>query len=281
MKSALIATDFSAEAEAARRRAASIARETGLGGTIVHVLPASLPADMHLEAASQAQKALALVTEEMTRDGLRFEPHLASGQVADALASAARQHDMIVAGARGEDVLLAFSLGRTSTRLVRQCDQPVLIVKRPPDEPYRRVVVAVDFSEPSYAAAAFGTRVAPNATFTCVNAFEVEFESILTRGGATQERIEEHRRQAHEAAMAKMSAFAARLPLPTSAAKQIVVRGYPSRVILDWTDREAAQLVVIGKHAAGIVERTLVGSVSLRVLELAKCDVLVVPEQNS
>jgi nucleotide-binding universal stress UspA family protein len=35
---------------------------------------------------------------------------------------------------------------------------------------------------------------------------------------------------------------------------------------------------VIGKHAAGAIERLFVGSVAHQVLDMAQCDVLVVPE---
>jgi nucleotide-binding universal stress UspA family protein len=46
---------------------------------------------------------------------------------------------------------------------------------------------------------------------------------------------------------------------------------------VDCATQVGAQLVVVGKHAAGIVEKLFVGSVALRVLETAQCDVLVVP----
>jgi nucleotide-binding universal stress UspA family protein len=50
-------------------------------------------------------------------------------------------------------------------------------------------------------------------------------------------------------------------------------------VILDCAAQAGAQFIAIGKHAAGVVERLLVGSVALKVLEMAPCDVLIVPER--
>lgn len=280
-KAALIATDFSTEAEAARRRAAGIAKETGLSGAIAHVLPASLPVELHLEAAASAQRALGMVVDEMKREGLAFEPRLLSGNVAGKLIDAARDYDMVIAGARGEDFVVDFALGRTSTRLVRAADRPILIVKNPPEGAYRRVVAAVDFSEPSFAAAAWGAAIAPQAHFDLVNAFEVEFESAMRLGGATDDKIAAYRQQAREKAMADLADFSRRLALSAARTSPTATRGYPPRVILDSARRASAQLVVIGKHAAGVVERYLVGSVALQVLEMAKCDVLVVPEARS
>jgi nucleotide-binding universal stress UspA family protein len=279
LQSALIATDFSGEASSAMHRAASVAKETSLHGALVHVLPGSLPPDMHVGAASQAQKALALVADEMKREGLRFEPRLLSGDISGELARAAAQFDMVVAGARGEGVLLDFALGRTSVRLVRESPRPTLIVKRPPEGPYRRVVAAVDFSEPSLAAAACGAQTAPKGGFNLVHAFQVEFESALRLGGAAEDKVQMYRREAREKAMDAMNKFAGPLALPRERLWPTVVHGYAPKVIVDGAAQAGAQLIVIGKHAAGVVERFFIGSVALRALEMAQCDVLIVPEK--
>lgn len=281
MKSALIATDFSREAEAARHRAASIAKEASLGGAIVHVVPGSLPSEIQVESASRAQGALALVAEEMKRGGLEFEPRLLSGEITEELARAAEEFDIVIAGGRTQRILLDFVLGRTWMRLVRRCERPTLIVKRPLDAPYRRVVAAVDFSEPSFAAAARAIEIAPNADFNLVHAFEVEFESSLRLGGATEDKIHAYRRQAREKAMAQMAGFARRLALPSVQMWSTTTLGYPPKVILDCAEQDDAELVVLGKHSAGAIEQLLIGSVALQVLEMAKCDVLVVPETAS
>lgn len=276
--SLLMATDFSAEAGFAARRAAALAKQCAMAGELVHVVPASLPAELHMRAATQAQQALALIAEELRREGMSVEIRLLSGTVASELAAAAVPHDLVVAGARGEDVLLDFALGRTSLRLVRESQRPTLLVKRPAESAYRRVVAAVDFSEPSFAAAARGARIAPRADFHLVNAFEVEFESSLRYAGVAQDKIDDYRREARDNAMAALEAFAERLGVPRERVWRSATHGYPPRVICGHAARVGADLVVIGKHAAGRVERALIGSVALQVLESAPCDVLVVPE---
>lgn len=278
IRSALIATDFSAAANSATSRAASIAGETGLHGALIHVLPGTLPAEFHLHAASQAQRALAVVAGGLEEQGLRFAQRLVSGEVSGELARAASEFDMVIAGARGEDILLDFALGRTSNRLVRKSPRPTLIVKCPAERPYRRVLAAVDFSEPSRAAALYGAQIAPQADLDLVHAFEVEFESAMHRGGVDQDKIKAYRDRARVQALASMNDFSASLGLPATRIWPWVMRGYPPKVILDRAKQMGAQLIVIGKHAAGIVEQALLGSVALQVLRDAECDVLVVPE---
>jgi nucleotide-binding universal stress UspA family protein len=280
LASALVATDFSDEAHAAVQRAAQIATETGIRGELIHVLPGSLPASLHIGAAAQAQQALGVVADEMKRRGLSFESRLVSGEIAGRLAAAASAFDMVIAGARGAGHVMHFLLGRTSTRLVRNSARPILIVKRPPQGPYHRVVAAVDFSQPSLEACAYALRIAPQASFHVVHAFEVEFESSLRLGGAAEEQIHAYRQRARDEALDEMDKSVDKLGHPAERISRVVEHGIPPRVILDAASKTDAELIVLGKHAAGIVEKLVVGSVALRVLEQAACDVLVVPEAS-
>src|SRR5689334_14246476 len=128
LSSALLATDFSDESGWAARRAASIAAETGLRGTLVHVLPAPLPPDLHVSAASKAQQALSAVAEQLRADGASFEPKLLSGDFDGELARAASGFDLVISGARGGEVLLDFAIERASMRVVRGSQRPALVV---------------------------------------------------------------------------------------------------------------------------------------------------------
>jgi nucleotide-binding universal stress UspA family protein len=141
------------------------------------------------------------------------------------------------------------------------------------------VLAAVDFSEPSRAAAAFGGLIAPKADCDFVHAFEVEFDSTLRLAGTEEDQIERYRREAREKAMAAMDNFVRRLAIPRERIWPVVTRGYPPKVILDRAQQAGAQLIVVGKHAAGVVEGVLIDSVALQVLEMAQCDVPVVPER--
>jgi nucleotide-binding universal stress UspA family protein len=245
---------------------------------LLHVLPASLPPDLHVAAAGRAQEALAAEAEALARHGVSAAPQLGSGDAGAELVKAAAAHDLIVLGARGQDVLRDFATGRTALRVVRESRRPALLVKHAPEGPYRRVIAAVDFSEPSLHAASGGLALAPGAQFDLLNAFEVDFESSLRLAGVASDQIERYRREARDKAMAALEAFADRLGVARGRVWPVATHGYPARVICDHAARTGAELIVIGKHCAGLVERALIGSVALQVLENAPCDVLVVPE---
>ena len=55
-----------------------------------------------------------------------------------------------------------------------------------------------------------------------------------------------------------------------------VVGGSPKQAILDEADEFKADLIVLGSHGRGRVERFLLGSVSLAVVTHAKCSVEIV-----
>lgn len=56
-----------------------------------------------------------------------------------------------------------------------------------------------------------------------------------------------------------------------------VEHGRPGPVICQIAGDEVFDLIVIGSHGAGVIERVLLGSVSHHVVDHARCPVLVVP----
>ena len=60
----------------------------------------------------------------------------------------------------------------------------------------------------------------------------------------------------------------------------MIVDGEPTRAILDFIRTESCDLVALGGHAQGLVDRILIGSVRTRVLRAAGCSVLVAPPEG-
>ena len=53
--------------------------------------------------------------------------------------------------------------------------------------------------------------------------------------------------------------------------------GDPARMLLEYAERVAAEVMVIGRRGAGLIERIMLGSVANRVVHDAECPVLLVP----
>jgi nucleotide-binding universal stress UspA family protein len=184
--------------------------------------------------------------------------------------------DLVVLGARGESFLRHAMLGSTAARLLRKsARRPVLVVKQPPHEDYRRVLVAVDFSPVSLQAIRTARLLAPAADLALLHAFELPYEGKLVLAGVEEPVIRQHvtsgsevrRKRLHDLATA-----AGLVPMDYSAR---VIHGDPVQQILTMEQEYDCDLIVVGKHGSHITEELLLGSVTKHVLAESQCDVLV------
>jgi nucleotide-binding universal stress UspA family protein len=282
VKPIVVATDFSGDARQAALRAALLAREHGAKALLVHVAPElPLAAELALRASGAIERAISALALELEREsGVRFAARLARGAVAEALCAAAAGASLLAVGARGQHPLRDFALGTTAERLVRMSPAPVLVVKRPPESPYRRVLAPVDFSADSARALALAARLAPEAAFHVLHAFEAPFESALALADASPAEIERNRREARDAAREAMERML-RLAGLGARATRLLEHGYAPGRIAEAEERIGADLLAIGKHGRGVLEELLIGSVTLHALAAARCDVLVVPSPRA
>jgi nucleotide-binding universal stress UspA family protein len=185
----LAATDFSAHARHAADRAARLAHETHAELTLMHVLPGETLARLRqwlgaasapeTEVAGDAKRRLQVLADELKHGRkVAVQAHADSGSVLDEILRQADAIDagLLVLGARGAGVLRRLALGTTSERLLRRTRRPVLVVRQLAHEPYRRALVALDFSPWSQRSLAQARPVAPHARLVLLKVFEVPFE---------------------------------------------------------------------------------------------------------
>lgn len=273
----LVATDFSEEARRAASRGAQLANELAVKrAVLMHVLGAALPAEIAPRVMAGTERALGTLREALAAaHGVSLEPRVVAGAILERLGAAMEEGCLLVVGARGLHPLRDFALGTTAERLVRKTRHPMLVVRRSAAGPYRRVLVAVDFSPPSLAAARLAAALAPEASLHLVHAYEVEFESTLRFAGLGEETVQGYRNAARERARQEMERFIAELRLPAERITRLVAQGYAPSVLSAAERRIDAELVVLGKHGKSALEELLLGSVTLHALQRARCDVAV------
>jgi nucleotide-binding universal stress UspA family protein len=288
IRSILAATDFSAGARHAAERAAMLAAALGVRkGVLLHVLErswldylkqlAGAPPDVEKGPVDAAAHALAGLADEIrTRSGFALDPQVGVGKTPDAIVDAGEGVDLLALGARGQHPLRALALGTTAERLLRKTRRPVLVVKRAPDAPYERVVVAVDFSPHSAKALAYGCAVAAGAEINLVHVWESPFEGMMRYASVSDETVNAHRAITRQTAEADMARFVDNSGLRPKHALRFIEEGYaPDRLRERARDRDA-DLIVVGKHGKSLTDELLLGSVTLHLLAESDCDVLVV-----
>ena len=203
----------------------------------------------------------------------------AAGSVLDGIVRTAERVDagLLVLGARGVGFLRRLALGTTSQRLMRRTNRPLLVVRQMAHRPYRRALLAVDFSPQSRHALTLARRVAPSAKLVILTVFQVPFEGKLRFAGVDDATIELHRQRARAEARRQLHALAHEAGLSPSQWEHCVVEGHASRRIVELEQSCDCDLVVLAPHGRSAAVDLLLGSVTTHVLAEGHVDVLVSP----
>jgi nucleotide-binding universal stress UspA family protein len=285
----LAATDLSAPARHAAERAALVAREVGAAVDLLHVISASpvdrlrrllveAPADLEDRVVADARADIERLGEVLsTAFGIVARAEVASGELLSQINGrcGATGADLVVLGARGASFMRHLLLGSTAERLVRKSVKPLLVVKQPPHDPYRRVLVAVDYSPSSLPAVALARAVAPAAELVLLNAYEMPFEDRLRSAGLAEDTLERYRRIARRQALQGMQSLLAAAGLEPGGTGTIVRQGDPSSLVIEQEQERDCDLIVVGRHGESALEAVLLGSVTRHVLQESQGDVLV------
>jgi nucleotide-binding universal stress UspA family protein len=288
--SILVATDFSIDGNNAVRRAALLAHHHGVRLKLVHVLdPAgckplrnwlSPSIDIDLKAAQARQSLRRFAVEIAGRYDVSVSVEVMVGEPLETLLRASERAELLVLGRRGHSSFKALLLGRTVDRLLRICRRPVLVVKRPVERAYRRVLVPVDFMAPSDAAVQLAARLARDSGLHVFHAINSHREAVLRDTDVPERIIRESRLRQEAGTLARMRRKATRLGLDGTRMSFSVAHGHPAWSILSHAHRLGADLIVAGKQGQSTLGEFLLGSVSRRILAESVCDMLIVPRRG-
>jgi nucleotide-binding universal stress UspA family protein len=192
--------------------------------------------------------------------------------------------DLIVMGTHGAGGFEHLLLGSVTEKVLRRAACPVLTV--PPGAqatsalPYRRVLCAVDFSDPSLRALELACSIAgqSGATLTSVHVIEWPWHEPPAPGPgalppAQADALAEFRRYLETTARNRLEAL-----VPESMCRcpagSIVAHGRPYVELLRIAGEIKTDLIVIGVHGRNVAGLTLFGSTTNQVVRRATCPVL-------
>ncbi len=286
----LAATDFSDDAQHALGRAALLAQEHEAQLKLLHVVSEpslqslkgilGIPIDIEARVLDEAAATLHRLADGLTsRIGIQPEVEVRTGDIAGEILSAAEQADLLAVGARGSSGFLDLFLGSISERLLRRCRRPVLVVKRPPETPYDRVMVPIALGPSSSTALRASLVFTPRAETTVFHAFSVPYENTLHLSGVMDDDIRRFRERAQRAALQKVDSMIAPLGAAAGRVRRSVEHGDPARLILAKESELETDLIIIGKKGESALHDILLGSVTRHVLSTSRADVMVVGEE--
>nr|WP_298724729.1 universal stress protein [uncultured Steroidobacter sp.] len=283
----VVATDFSMYSHRAVLRAGALAREHGAALQLLHVLDrASVKAlqrfspsessDDAVLVAEARQRLEALAGDVVAASGASGECIVEIGEVNDAVLAMAARSDLLVLGARGLNPAKDLLLGATAERIARRVQCPLLVSKQDSRIKYESVLVPVDFSDHSLRALRYARVLAPGAVLHVLHVYDPPFAGRLTSAGVSEEAIAHYRHSMRLEVEAEMREFLARAP----DVKDIHVRievGDARTMIAGKAEELGSNLIVMGKQGRSWWSEFLLGSLARRTIELARCDVAIVP----
>jgi nucleotide-binding universal stress UspA family protein len=282
LQNILFTTDFSPTAEAALPYALAIARCYGSKIFVAHCVRPGAIVGIPMEPAAvdlnfnwqDAQSKMAEFVRRNPLDDFDHQTILRQGQLWDVLSATIQTHDisLIVLGTHGRSGIKKMFLGSEAEQILRLATCPVLTVgpqaaRRPAEvKNWKRILFATDFSAGSLHALPYALSLAEENQATLILLHMIPMAPL----GEEQDVINATRQ--HLRAMVPKDAE------PWCEVEIEVEIGFPSDGILHIAERQEADLIVMGVHAASSPRASahLPWAIGHEVVSRANCPVLTV-----
>ncbi|WP_428261090.1 universal stress protein [Haliangium sp.] len=300
----LVPVDFSVHSEQAGLVAVALANRHGAevlalhvdpfpGAAAVAVEPVYIPPDLfgglHADYNRRIDESLASLQELLAKHAttsVTLTTERRTGLVADNVLEYATESkaDLIVMGSSGLSGTARLILGSVADKVSRSAPCPVLITRinsdeERPSEPFKRVVVAVDYSPFSGPSMRLGRAVlAPGGSVELVHVWASPYLSALNAqlGGPDNEPMANAIAAARADQADRLESFAEQGEL--SGVSCFVATGGVPSALLDRVDEIGADLLVLGAHGRRDLGERLLGTTADRVLRHAETSVLLISE---
>jgi nucleotide-binding universal stress UspA family protein len=194
--------------------------------------------------------------------------------------------DLIVMGTHGRSGFERLLLGSITEKVLRKAECPVLSVPThvpdavpAPPALFKSIVCAIDYSDCSMHALEYATSLAheADAQLTVVHVIElppgVPRDAHETVGGGPRS-LREYVALAEEDRRARLSEAISESMRTYCTVGTVLAAGKPYQEILRVSEAQQADLLVIGIHGRGPVDRLLFGSTAQHLVRQASCPVL-------
>ncbi len=277
MKRILAATDFSRRSDLALERAARVAKVSGAGLDIVHVLDSERPLSF-----SETDRRLAAAYADDLREKYGCPVRLETGDPFASILEVAAEFnaDLIVVGEPRRSSLRDFFAGTTAERTIRNSPRPILLVKSGANALYQNPMLTLDFSPVSARAAEMvGTLswLSPGGRSSALHVFDTPAVAVMTRAHSSSDEINAYILEERVKAESRLRAFLTEHGLQHSAALVRPSGASVARTICDTAAAIGADLIITGTRARTGVSRLVLGSIAEEILRLSPVDVLAVP----
>ena len=284
MKKVLAATDVSEHGSSAVVTGAAIAARLGSSfeiTTVVEILllppayapPGLEPSEFEPAVITDARQQAEAQAREAGAEGATV--HVRSGFAAPLIARVAEEvgADLLVVGGHPQPAIARTLVGSTAERVLRLAHVPVLVASEQRREPFRRIIAAIDLSSQSHSVLEMARAIAEADHAEIRVLYVLEPLPMMLVEAAVYDETEHHRH-----AREQMEEILEGGDLLGQADVDARMReGDSGHEILEEAQDWDADLIVLGTHGFGFIDRLLMGSTSLYVLRHGHRATLIVP----
>jgi nucleotide-binding universal stress UspA family protein len=274
----LVATDRSAMAEEALKRAISLAKEKGAQLIVMHVIeplffesPYASSADPDRIGKQITAQIDRLNSEAQVEYLLFVETGSAAGTISRKVQKT--QADLLVVGSHGKDDIKSDYFGSTTLKLIQQTHTPVLIVKNEVKTLYQNVIAPTNLSEYSRESILFANALFAKAHKKYLYAFETISKLQAMTYNISGEEAEELRTIRTRDAANTFTTFVKEV-----GGGEMELIEYSASInedLLAYISQDRADLVVLGSKGVGDLNSFVFGSTASYLLQRSPIDVLV------
>ena len=235
---------------------------------LIQVLPAGAEGP---EAAAQAY--LKDISSRLSKKKIRSEGEIVRGDPAVAVVRAAEdwKADLVAFTSHGQGGLSQWVFGSVAQKILRGCSRPLLVVRalEEPIAKVKRIVVPLDGALGSEATLPHAAQLA-RSTGAPIELLHVTPEAGVEADDSKLRNWHQRERRRIESEFDAIEKGEPQLKFT-----RVFAEGDPATRILERVEQEPASIIAMGSHGRTGFSRWMFGSVSEKVLQAAKCPVLI------
>ncbi|MDA3947406.1 MAG: universal stress protein [Helicobacteraceae bacterium] len=281
----LVATDMSAMAEEALRRAIAIAKEKEAQLVVLHVIeplflqsPLSTPID-----EEQIRQKLHREIEQLNAEAqVKCLLFVKSGKTADIVMRMAdkMQIDLIVVGSHGKENINSNYFGTTTLKITQRTHIPVLIIKNAVKNSYQNIIAPTNLSYYAKESILFAETLFSKSHKKYLYAFETISKLQAMSYYLSNEEAEELRQTKIKDAAKALKNF-----INEVGEGEMELIEYSASInedLLDYIKKDSADLLILGSKGVDNLNSFVFGSMASYLVQRSPIDVLVyVPPQRN
>lgn len=282
----LVATDGLPKSEFAIDRAGLLADGLGAELSLLHVVsPVSservLEQSLQMAIARMKSRVRSPLWRAKTMPDVVVRAGNPTRVIMDAIAL--DEPDLLIVGPHERRGVVDALQGTIIEKAVSSRRCPVLVVQQSASPDYRNVLLALDVAAGSRAAVGAAERfvLRDGVRATAIHAFASPDHAVLQMPGTEGAAAAMHADCSSGTASLAMRELLERESADPTRYEVIVAQGNPLPTIMREIETRQPDLLVVGTRGDGRMRRAVLGSVANQLLEVASCDILIVPQGAS